>query len=143
MAANDPWQGTAGGAAMAHPNEVLTRKLYEAFGKGDMEAVLALCHDDIVFHVPGKAPFSGDHTKSDFGEWMGQVMRISGGTFREDILDILVSDDHVLVLLDHHFERNGRRVQYCTAHLWEVKDGRFSEWRELPDDQDEFTAAWS
>jgi uncharacterized protein len=128
---------------VTHPNEDLTRKLYDAFGKGDMETVLGYCDDDIVFHVPGKAPFSGDHTKASFGDWMGPVMQICSGTFREDILDILVSDDHVLVFLDHHFDKNGRPEQYFTAHLWAVKDGRFSEWRELPDDQDEFTAAWS
>jgi uncharacterized protein len=128
---------------MPHPNEELARKLYDAFGKGDMETVLGYCDDAIVFHVPGKAPFSGDHTKADFGDWMAQVMQISGGTFQEDIRDILVSQDRVLVLLDHHFEKNGRPVQYDTAHLWTVKDGRFAEWRELPDDQDEFSAAWS
>jgi ketosteroid isomerase-like protein len=108
-----------------------------------MATVLGYCDDTIVFHVPGKAPFSGDHTKADFGDWMGHVMQISGGTFEEDIRDILVSGDRVLVILDHHFEKNGRPVQYDTSHLWTVKDGRFVEWRELPDDQDEFTAAWS
>jgi hypothetical protein len=29
------------------------------------------------------------------------------------------------------------------AHLWVVKNGQFTEWRELPHDQDEFTAPWS
>lgn len=128
---------------MAHRTEDLTRELYAAFARGDMAAVLAMCDDSIVFHVPGKAPFSGDHTKADFADWMGQVMQISGGTFEETLLDVLVSDDHVLALLDHHFEKNGRPQQYFTAHLWAVKDGRFTEWRELPDDQDEFTAVWS
>ena len=56
---------------------------------------------------------------------------------------MLVSDDHVLVVLDHHFKKQGRPVQYNTAHLWTVKDGRLTEFRELPDDQAEFTAAWT
>jgi ketosteroid isomerase-like protein len=128
---------------MTHENEKLARELYAAFAQGDLEAVLAMCDDGIVFDVPGRAPISGRHTKADFGEWIGQVMQISGGTFQEDVLDVLVSDERVLVVLDHHFEKNGTPVQYHTAHLWRLKDGRFTEFRELPDDQDAFTAVWS
>jgi ketosteroid isomerase-like protein len=128
---------------MAHKNEDTIRELYAAFAEGDMETVLGLCDDGIVFHVPGKASFSGDHTKADFGVWIGEVMRLCHGTFQEDVLDVLVSDDHVLVVLDHHFVVDGEPRQYFTSHLWTVKDGRFTEFRELPDDQDEFTAAWS
>ncbi|MDQ3147600.1 MAG: nuclear transport factor 2 family protein [Actinomycetota bacterium] len=57
---------------MPHPNEQLAREVYDAFGQGDMAAVLSFCHDDIVFHVPEKAPFSGDHTKAGFGEFIGR-----------------------------------------------------------------------
>ena len=42
---------------MPHPNEQLAREVNDSFGQGDMAAVLSFCHDDIVFHVPGKAPF--------------------------------------------------------------------------------------
>jgi len=70
-------------------------------------------------------------------------MQISGGTFREEIVDLLVSDDNVLAMLDHRFEKRGSEMRYATAHLWTVRDGKMAGWRELPDDQDEFSAAWS
>jgi len=126
---------------MAHKNEEAIPEVYAAFAKGDLETVLGLCDDGIVFHVPGRTSFSGVHTKADFGAWIGEVMRICDGTFQEEIVDVLVSDDRVLVVLDHHFQKNGKPEQYFASHLWTVKDGRFSEFRELPDDQDEFTAA--
>ncbi|MBA3303713.1 MAG: hypothetical protein H0U26_07565, partial [Acidimicrobiia bacterium] len=63
--------------------------------------------------------------------------------FREEIVHLLVSDDHVLAMLDHRFEKRGSEMRYATAHLWTVRDGKMAGWRELPDDQDEFSAAWS
>ncbi|HMG26893.1 MAG TPA: hypothetical protein VKH36_08785 [Acidimicrobiia bacterium] len=48
--------------------------------------------------------------------------------------------DHVLVVLDHHCQKKGKPEQDVTSHFWTVKDGRFSEFRELPDDKDQFTA---
>ena len=35
------------------------------------------------FTVPGNTPFSGNHTKATFPEWIGKVMQICGGKFRE------------------------------------------------------------
>jgi ketosteroid isomerase-like protein len=39
---------------MAHANEELLRQGYEAFSKGDMEALAALFAHDVVWHTPGR-----------------------------------------------------------------------------------------
>jgi hypothetical protein len=40
-----------GGTAMAHPNEDLLRRGYEAFGAGDIDTVLGIFDHGIVWHV--------------------------------------------------------------------------------------------
>src|SRR6266487_5323652 len=55
----------ARGQAMGHPNEDLLRKGYEAFASYDLDTIQALFADDVVFHIPGKNPVSGDYKGKD------------------------------------------------------------------------------
>jgi ketosteroid isomerase-like protein len=48
---------------MAHPNEELTRRAYDAFSRGDADTLRQLFADDAVFHEPGRNPVSGDHPR--------------------------------------------------------------------------------
>jgi ketosteroid isomerase-like protein len=127
---------------MGHPIEELLADLYQRFGQGDLEGVLSLCTDDIIFEVPGSAPFSGRYTKATFPQLVQRVTEISRGTFGERPIQIIGNDDHAVALLDHWFERKGARVEYRTDHIWGVRDGRFSSWLERPGNQDEFDRVW-
>ncbi len=122
--------------------EQLGRKAYAAFSRGDLEGMLALCADDVVFTVPARVTFAGAYSKATFPFMIGKVMELSSGTFREEIVDILVSEQRVLAYLDHRLERNGKICQYYTSHMWTVKDGKFTSWRELPDNVAEFESVW-
>ena len=128
---------------MAHPHENRLRELYATFARGDLAGFLAGCTDDVTFHVPGRTPFSGVHTRATFASFIGQVMAISGGTFREDIVDVFANADHGVLLLEHYFQRDGRRVAYRTAHVVELRDGKLARWEEWPGSLAEFDAAWS
>ena len=72
------------------------------------------------------------YTKATFGELIGKVMQLSGGTFREDVVEVLAGDSFGAVYLLHHFERDGKAVAYHTIHLWRAREGRLAEWREYP-----------
>lgn len=48
-----------------HPNVALIRKLYEAFGPGDMETVNEVFGDDIGWHVTGRNLVAGDYRGKD------------------------------------------------------------------------------
>jgi ketosteroid isomerase-like protein len=43
-----------------HPNEDLLRREYDAFAREDLTSLDEIFADDIVYHVPGHNPFSGD-----------------------------------------------------------------------------------
>jgi ketosteroid isomerase-like protein len=57
---------------MAHPNEDLVRRAYDAFSQGDIETLRQLFADDTIFHEPGRNPVSGDYQGID------QVLAFSG-----------------------------------------------------------------
>ena len=41
---------------MAHPNEELARRGYDAFSKGDVDALRQVFSDNTIFHEPGRNP---------------------------------------------------------------------------------------
>jgi hypothetical protein len=52
------------GVGMAHPNEDLVRKGFDAFSKGDMDVLRnEVFAADVKYHVPGKSPVSGDYRR--------------------------------------------------------------------------------
>jgi uncharacterized protein len=50
---------------MAHPNEELVRRGYEALNRGDLETLRQVFADTTIFHEPGRSPISGDHQGLD------------------------------------------------------------------------------
>jgi ketosteroid isomerase-like protein len=45
---------------MAHPNEDLLRRGYEAYDSGDMDTIQALFDDDLVWHAGGSNQLTSD-----------------------------------------------------------------------------------
>jgi ketosteroid isomerase-like protein len=127
---------------MTHPNEESLRELYATFARGDLEGFLAGCTDAVTFTVPGDTPGSGRFTKSTFVDWITGVLGQTGGTFREDVLDVFANDDHGILLLHHSFQRDGKPRDYNTAHIVTFRDGLIQTWEERPGSLDEFEDAW-
>jgi len=113
---------------MAHPNEELVRRGYEAFSRADVPAVLSLFGPDIVWHVPGRSLLAGDYNGPDgVLEFFGKLVEMTAGSFRIDIHDVLATDDHVVALVKTSGTRNGTPFTFDDAHIWHVQDGRATE----------------
>ena len=129
---------------MAHPNEESLRSGYEAFTRGDINAVFALWADDIKFHVPGKNPLSGDYNgKEQVGGFLTKLMELSGGTFSLEVHDVLANDEHAAGLVKLRAERNGKTLNANDVHVWHVSDGLFTEFWSHLDDLYIFDEFWS
>jgi ketosteroid isomerase-like protein len=127
---------------MSSENEKILRSLYEAFVAGDLPTVLSFVRDDATFHVQGKNQLAGDYSKGDFAAVLvHKVMQISGGTFVEEVHDIVAGDEHGVALVDHRLTRDGSDHAYRAVHVWHMKDGQASEWWEFPE-QPGFDRAW-
>ena len=127
---------------MGHPNEELAQRAFDAFSKGDFEAVAALLADDIVYHVPGRGPLSGDHRGKDhvLANFAEQA-ELTGGTFRLEVHDVVANDDHAIVLTAARAERGDRSWEDNAVLIFHIRDGKISEAWLHPGDQyagDEF-----
>ena len=78
-----------------HPNARLIRKLHDSFVEGSyIAAITELFAQDVVWHVPGSGPLSGDRRRWDaVRAAMQRFEELSGGTIRGEVHDILASDD--------------------------------------------------
>ena len=96
---------------MAHPNEELVRRAYDAFSKGDVDTLRQVFADNTTFHEPGPNPVSGDYQGIDqvLG-FFGTLAERSGGTFRVALHDVVANDEHALGLHISEGEREGRRL---------------------------------
>ena len=128
---------------MPHPNETLLRTAYADFARGDLNAFLAVCTDSITFRVPGRSDIAGTYARGQFGPGLiAKVMELTGGTFRETVVDVVANDGRGVVLARHAFERGGRTHAYNTAHIYRIENGRLASFEEYPDDLYAFDAAW-
>jgi uncharacterized protein len=121
---------------MAHPNEDLLKRGYEAFGAGDMNTVLGIFAADIAWHVGGSNQTSGDyHGHQEVMGFFGQLMELSGGSFNLEIHDILANDTHGVVLVTAHAERDEQTLAARQANIWHLADGKATEFWAFTDDQ--------
>src|SRR5258708_3485696 len=112
---------------MPHPLETMIRDAYACFGRGDVDGYLSACTSDFVLHVPSGSGISGDYIgQAGLHELAGKAMEITGGTFHEEVEDVLVNDRHAVVLARHSFTRGGSAADYQTAHVYEVNGNKLS-----------------
>jgi ketosteroid isomerase-like protein len=113
---------------MAHPNEDLVRKGYEAFAAGDMATLNEFFSDDVVWHTPGRSELSGTFRgKDEVFANLQKNMELTGGTFRLDIHAILADDEHAVTLLTAMGEREGKTLHDNTVQVFHIKDGKVTE----------------
>src|ERR671919_3178622 len=114
---------------MAHSNEDLARRGYDAFTRGDMQAVSDVFADDIVWHVVGRSPLAGDYRgRDEVLGFLAKTMEMTGGTFNLEIHDMLANEDHAVALVVARGEREGRTLEDRQAHVLHIKDGKVTEY---------------
>ncbi len=131
------------GISMTHPLETIIRQAYAAFGRGDIDGYLAPCTEDFTFHVPGNSGISGAYAgREGLYDLAGKAMTITGGTFHEEVEDVLANDNHAVVLARHRFTRNGSLKEHRTAHVYQIKNGKLAQCFEQAQDPASFDEAW-
>jgi ketosteroid isomerase-like protein len=119
---------------MAHSNDALLRSTYDAFMRGDLDGVLANCADNIVFHIPGQNQLTGQYPGADcFRQMIDKVMYLSGGSFREELHDIVTKDEHGVGLVRHTLQRGEIQHHYNSVHIWHIENGKLADFWEHPE----------
>jgi hypothetical protein len=125
-------------------NAGLIRGAYEDFARGDMDAVLALFADDILWHVPGRGPLSRDYRgRSEVLGFFEQFTKLSGGSFQIELHDVLAKGDTVVALVTESAQRGGRTWSSPQVHVWTIRGGRIECFWQYQGDQQTEDEFWS
>ena len=118
-----------------HPNVELMRKVYDAFGTGDIQTAAGYWKPDAVHHYPGHNPLSGVHRGlEDSIAFAGKMFELTEGKMRMDVQEIGASDNHAFALLQTHYERNGQSLDMPFVNVARIEDGKIAEFWTYPND---------
>jgi uncharacterized protein len=127
-----------------NPTTALLESFYSHFVKGDWNAALAECPEQITFQVAGKSKLAGKFTKANFVQgYASKLQEVSGGTYQLEVHDILVSDRHATVLATSRVTRDGKTTELRGVHVWRVENGKPVAWYEYPRDLYQFDTVWA
>jgi uncharacterized protein len=104
------------------------RRAFDAFGRGDLQAVGDSFTEDAVWHGRGSTKFGKDYkgkqaTLANIMEYAQTFQDI-----KQDVHDILASDSHVAALVTATVTRNGKTYQDQQVFVFHVNDqGKVSE----------------
>ena len=120
-------------------NADVVRGIYDAFGRGDVAAILATLADDVEWEygvnsttVPWLQPLRGRDAVPAFFETLLPAIEIH----RFEPKEFLEGGDLVVAIIDFDFtvRATGRRVvEEDEAHLWRFADGKVVRFRHRAD----------
>ena len=125
-------------------NRTLISDAYRAFANGDIPKAMAAMADDILWHVPGRGPISGDyHGHDEVLGFFQHFMQLSAGTFQIKVDDVLAKGDRVIALVTESAQRNGKAWSSPQVHAWTVKNGKATVFWQFQGDQQTEDEFWS
>lgn len=121
------------------------RDALAAYDRGDFKKLGEFLSDDIVWHVGGAHPLSGDcRGRKAVLEYCAKAQVMAGGTLRGEPLEILANDRHAGVFNRVTGARGGKRLDTVLAQAVTFDEhGRWTEYWALGADQDDVDAFWS
>jgi ketosteroid isomerase-like protein len=121
---------------MAEQSIEVVRGMYEAFGSGDVPAVLGAMAADIEWHEAEGMPYGGVYHGPD------EVAQSVFGPQIEDIPDfalapeqLIASGDTVAAVVRYTGtgKATGRALNLQVVHVWDVRDGKIARFRQFAD----------
>ncbi|MBK3634734.1 nuclear transport factor 2 family protein [Streptomyces sp. MBT97] len=128
-----------------HPHAALVRRGYEAFTRGDMDALRGMMTGDCTHHVPGSHMLSGDFKGLDaVMEMYGRLFSETGGSLRVDLRTVLVDGrGHAVSLHRVTADRNGRHLDDDGGIVFRIVGDKISDLDECVADIDTSDAFWA
>ena len=121
---------------MSQENVEVAKRTYEAFGRGDLPAVLANFDPNVEWHAAEGLPWGGQHNGPEAvaENVFGAVLAAVDG-FALDIDDYLDAGDHVVAIGRYSGtgRQNGRPLDAAFAHVWEFEGGKLKRFLHFTD----------
>ena len=129
----------------AEENLAVMRRGYEAFNVGDMDTLIEVFDESIVWHLPGRSSMANDYQGRDATlAYFGQLAQKTGGTFRAELQHLLSDDDDRVVGIQRSTaDRDGKHLDVGNCIVFQLKDGRVVDGREHFHDLYAWDEFWS
>jgi hypothetical protein len=70
-------------------------------------------------------------------------MQETGGTFKNEIHDMLANDDHGVALITFSATRGDKSLEGSIVHVFHMRDGKMIEFWAISEDQAQFDEFWA
>ena len=121
---------------MAEPSVDVVRGVYEAFGRGDVAAVLGAMADDVEWHEAEGMPYGGVYRggQAVAENVFGPVMR-DIPNFAVSPEELIGSGDTVAAVVRYTGtgQATGKQLDLPVVHVWDVRDGKIACFRQFID----------
>ena len=119
------------------------RYAYQAFAE-DPASMWALFDDDVVFHISGDHPLSGDHVGiTEVRRYLAAVREATGGRGGFSVTSAFTDDTGAEILVEGTaFHGDGPYVR-TVVHRLRLAGGKLAEFRDHPFDQQAEDRFWS
>ena len=77
------------------------------------------------------------------GSFFQRTMELSGGAFSIDVHNVLAENDLVVALVTVNAQRNGHSASFPEVHVWRMKNGKATDFREYQGDEQREDQFWS
>jgi ketosteroid isomerase-like protein len=115
----------------------IVQSIYEAFGRGDMAAILAALDPAVVWVSHGQPPhpLAGEVRGPEaVGRWFGTLVQELD--FRDFAIDRILTDGEVVVALGHEtaeVRATGKSFTDSFVHVWTLSGGRVTRFDDFYD----------
>lgn len=126
-----------------HPNAALAHRAWDAVSRADAEALCDVLASDVVWHATGSTPWQGEHRGIDAVlDYLARVGELTD-VFDASLIDVLSSEERVLIVFHVELHRDDRRVDVPYLLLARIGDGRAVEVWTCPLSPDALARFWT
>ena len=123
----------------AEANRKLSQALFERFSASDIDGVMQLLADDMVWRVPGKPDLNraaGDYDKARLRKLFDRMLSQLPNGLQMTVTGTVAEGDRVAVEVESSGDlRNGRQYRQQYHFLLTFRDGKIASVREYLDTQ--------
>ncbi len=125
-------------------NVAIMQRAYDAFNTGDLDTLVEIFDESIVWHLPGRSSMAKDYESRDATlAYFGQLGELTGGTFRAELQLLLGADDRVVGIQRSTADKDGKHLDVDNCIVFTLKDGRVIDGREHFEDLYAWDEFWS
>ena len=110
------------------PRELMTDYLAAA-KRGDWDTAFRFLADDLLIHIPGRSAFAGQRCgKAAAVDYIQSIReRYRGGAIELELIDMLCSEERVVLLVRERFHGDGEPIEIRRANVYRVEDDKVVE----------------